>query len=834
MTRSSCSHVITMGDWSHEEICNRSIAYSCEACGEREAGLWCCLYRECGYVGCGEKKADHSAKHFTKNQEHSLMINLKTFRTWCHTCECEVFLENNVPPLRRAPPNVAHSAGVADERPLGLAGLQNLGNTCYMNAALQALSNCTQLTEYFLNTPNLPLRNNGRGANLAMSYSKMILQMWHEKRPPCVVPSGVAYGINSVCPVFRGPTQQDAQEFLRCFLDQLHDELKNEFFPKKEQDEDEEGAEEHHRANEEEEDEDKEDLYETCDSGLSSEKSEASEKTADNHRSLETSLGSFLIGELKKVISSPVPRGDLKRPTPSYRSIISDVFDGRMLSSVQCFTCETVSSTEEVFQDLSLPIPSRYHLNRLHHGPSDADLTSSSTSLNSLASSQGQQGWMDWLLRWLYSWVWGPSVSLTDCLAAFFSADELEGDNMYSCGKCNKLRNGVKYSKPMELPEVLCIHLKRFRHELMFSTKISSYVQFPLEGLDMTPFTHPHARDKVTTYELTAVICHHGTAGMGHYICYAMNDCDGQWYEYDDVYVTQVEASTVANCEAYVLFYRKYSEEMLKRRLHTADLVDRSQCEHGGGPSFYISRRWVNRFNTFAEPGPIDNEDFVCCHGKLDPLMANRVTQEDFLLFSQSVWEYLRETFRGGPALTSIEPCAACLGKRRAFIGKKLAEIAAGDVPLISGKFAPREMRFEQQQFLQNPVHQQPSAQQARQQDQDKKNQKSQPANHRPADHQNENTNCSQEPRIKPRAEGENEEEETMKDDDEVLTLESPAIQTDDHLFDKVASDRVAKLTMTVIDDNNDIDTETDSAFCSPLNSVTSQSIVKEIISGVK
>lgn len=47
-----------------------------------------------------------------------------------------------------------------------------------------------------------------------------------------------------------------------------------------------------------------------------------------------------------------------------------------------------------------------------------------------------------------------------------------------------------------------------------------------------------------------------GTAGMGHYTCYAMNDCDGQWYEYDDVYVTQVDASTVANCEAYVLFYR--------------------------------------------------------------------------------------------------------------------------------------------------------------------------------------------------------------------------------------------------------------------------------------
>lgn len=144
--------------------------------------------------------------------------------------------------------------------------------------------------------------------------------------------------------------------------------------------------------------------------------------------------------------------------------------------------------------------------------------------------------------------------------------------------------------------QILCIHLKRFRHEVMYSFKISSHVSFPLEGLDMRPFLAKESPSQVTTYDLLSVICHHGTAGStrhfiscgcffflytylkciqvlfyrfslicmccfshtagGHYTAYCQNVINGQWYEFDDQYVSEVHETVVQNAEAYVLFYR--------------------------------------------------------------------------------------------------------------------------------------------------------------------------------------------------------------------------------------------------------------------------------------
>ncbi|XP_047608500.1 ubiquitin carboxyl-terminal hydrolase 2 isoform X1 [Phacochoerus africanus] len=332
----------------------------------------------------------------------------------------------------------------------GLAGLRNLGNTCFMNSILQCLSNTRELRDYCLQRLYMRDLSHSSSAHTALmeEFAKLIQTIWTSSPNDVVSPSEFKTQIQRYAPRFVGYNQQDAQEFLRFLLDGLHNEVNRVTVRPKSSPE-----------------------------GL--------DHLPDDEKG-------------RQMWRKYLERED---------SRIGDLFVGQLKSSLTCTDCGYCSTVFDPFWDLSLPIAKRGY----------------------------------------------PEVTLMDCMRLFTKEDVLDGDEKPTCCRCRARKRCIKKFSVQRFPKILVLHLKRFSESRIRTSKLTTFVNFPLRDLDLREFASENINHAV--YNLYAVSNHSGTTMGGHYTAYCRSPVTGEWHTFNDSSVSPMSSSQVRTSDAYLLFY---------------------------------------------------------------------------------------------------------------------------------------------------------------------------------------------------------------------------------------------------------------------------------------
>ena len=118
------------------------------------------------------------------------------------------------------------------EHPPGLCGLFNHGNTCFMNAVLQCLSNTDRLAEYFvtdqykndLNRQKSAVKKFGTNGVVTEQFAVLLKCLWNGQYDPKLT-AEFKDVVGHCADQYQGSSQHDAQEFFLWLLDNVHEDL---------------------------------------------------------------------------------------------------------------------------------------------------------------------------------------------------------------------------------------------------------------------------------------------------------------------------------------------------------------------------------------------------------------------------------------------------------------------------------------------------------------------------------------------------------------------------------------------------------------------------------
>ncbi|KAL0569657.1 hypothetical protein V5O48_012300 [Marasmius crinis-equi] len=214
---------------------------------------------------------------------------------------------------------------------------------------------------------------------------------------------------------------------------------------------------------------------------------------------------------------------------PEVATLVHKLFEGTLTSETRCLTCETVSSRDESFLDLSIDIE--------------------------------------------------QNSSVTACLRQFSASEMLCHRNKFFCDSCCDLQEAERRMKIKKLPNVLALHLKRFKYQedVRKYIKLAYRVAFPLQLRLFN--TVDDAEDADRLYNLFAIVVHIGSGPHhGHYI--SIIKTLGTWLVFDDDNVHPIPESDIPKYygennagSAYVLYYEAADIDPPSLGIRTPDVA---------------------------------------------------------------------------------------------------------------------------------------------------------------------------------------------------------------------------------------------------------------------
>uniref|UniRef100_A0A131XAQ7 Ubiquitin carboxyl-terminal hydrolase n=1 Tax=Hyalomma excavatum TaxID=257692 RepID=A0A131XAQ7_9ACAR len=360
-------------------------------------------------------------------------------------------------------------------------GLVNFGNTCYCNSVLQALYFCKPFREKVL---EYKARNKRTKETLLTCLADLFHSIANQKKKTgTIAPKKFIARLRKENELFDNYMQQDAHEFLNYLLNTIADILQAE---KQQQ---QQNSQTNAKGNK-------------CSSS-----GDAAHPTTGGPMA---SAGATAQGVQNQVGGA----GQHPKPEPTW---VHDIFQGTLTNETRCLNCETVSSKDEDFLDLSVDV--------------------------------------------------SQNTSITHCLRGFSNTETLCSEHKYYCENCCSKQEAQKRMRVKKLPMILALHLKRFKYTEQQNrhTKLSYRVVFPLELRLFNTSDDAYNPDRM--YDLVAVVIHCGSGpNRGHYISIVKSH--GLWLLFDDDIVDKIDASAIEDFygltsdtpktseSGYILFYQ--------------------------------------------------------------------------------------------------------------------------------------------------------------------------------------------------------------------------------------------------------------------------------------